>query len=144
LDDTKLDMSQIIVPLDKALSENNRADIANYLLGLAKENPACGLNKEILSAIEGAKISSPKGMRLGDLSPAVKQALSPLKDGQMIKPLIIGDTMIHITVCKRYEPTSNLPSRRDIGNNMGQQRLELLARQYLRDLRNSAYIDVRM
>ena len=144
IDDTKFDLSQVIVPLDKSLNQENRTDIADYLLNLAQQSPVCGLTEENLTPIEGAKIASPKGVRLGDLSPAIKLALTPIQTGQMIKPLIIGDTLIHITVCKRIEATSNLPSRQEINNNIGQQRLELLARQYLRDLRNTAYIDVRM
>ena len=48
-----------------------------------------------------------------------------------------------LMVCSRSEPGVNLPSRDEIANQIGFQRLDLQQRRYLRDLRASAYIDVR-
>jgi peptidyl-prolyl cis-trans isomerase SurA len=46
-------------------------------------------------------------------------------------------------VCNRSEPNATLPSRDEIANQIGYERLDLEQRRYLRDLRASAYIDTR-
>jgi peptidyl-prolyl cis-trans isomerase SurA len=45
--------------------------------------------------------------------------------------------------CSREEPPSGLPSRDDIEESIMRQRLDLLSRRYLRDLRRQAFVDIR-
>ena len=48
-----------------------------------------------------------------------------------------------VMVCERKDPPGGLPSRDQITETLGQARLDALARRYLRDLRRSAYVDIR-
>lgn len=47
-------------------------------------------------------------------------------------------------LCSRKEPPSSIPTRDQLVDNLTRQRLETLARRYLRDLRRSAYVDMRV
>jgi peptidyl-prolyl cis-trans isomerase SurA len=47
-------------------------------------------------------------------------------------------------VCNRKEAASRLPSREQIANRMRAQRVDVLARRYLRDLRSAAIVDLRV
>lgn len=83
-------------------------------------------------------------LRVGDLNPAVRPLISTLKADEAAKPMR-GDTgVVVVMVCTRKDPPSNLPSRDDIAENLTRQRLDLIARRHLRDLRRAAFIDVRV
>jgi peptidyl-prolyl cis-trans isomerase SurA len=47
-------------------------------------------------------------------------------------------------VCERDMPTGNLPPRDQIMAQIGQERMDMLQRRLLRDLRRSAFVDLRV
>ena len=47
-------------------------------------------------------------------------------------------------VCKRDLSSGGLPSREEVGTRLLRERLEVMARGYLRDLRRAAFIDLRV
>jgi peptidyl-prolyl cis-trans isomerase SurA len=49
-----------------------------------------------------------------------------------------------LVVCQRTDPSGAQPSRDDIRKRLFDQRLDLVARGYLRDLRRQAFIDIRL
>ncbi len=144
INDIKFNLSQIIIPLDANLSQQEHIDIANDLVKLVNDFPVCGISEKDISPFKKAKLIKSNDITFGKLSPLIKKSLKDIKTGQTAKPVIINNTLILISVCKRYNIASNEQLKIDIANNLGQQRLELLARQYLRDLKNAAFIEVRM
>jgi peptidyl-prolyl cis-trans isomerase SurA len=87
----------------------------------------------------------------GDLG-KVKVADTPAQFRETILALEVGDpsepvrteTGIHVfMVCEREQPALPDPDRRAIENSIGQARLSMLARRYLRDLRRDAVVDLR-
>ncbi|MTI10127.1 peptidylprolyl isomerase [Curvivirga aplysinae] len=80
---------------------------------------------------------------LRDLSDLVQSQVRDLKINQSTSPIPVQDAVILLTICSRKEPQSNLPSRREIRKQLFNAKLDILARQRLRDLRNAAFIDVR-
>lgn len=87
----------------------------------------------------------------GDLG-KIKVSDTPAQFRETILALEIGDpskpfrteTGIHVfMVCDREQPAVPDPDRRAIENSIGQARLSMLARRYLRDLRRDALVDVR-
>ncbi len=80
----------------------------------------------------------------GQLDPALENALERMQPGHLSPPvrslrgwhiLLLRDT--------RMLSTESLPSTTDIGNQIGNERLEILQRRALRDLRAAAFIDIR-
>jgi peptidyl-prolyl cis-trans isomerase SurA len=47
-------------------------------------------------------------------------------------------------VCEKATPNTALPTRDEIADQLERQRAENLARRYLRDLRRTAFVDVRV
>jgi peptidyl-prolyl cis-trans isomerase SurA len=87
----------------------------------------------------------------GDLG-KVKVSDTPAQFRETILALEVGDpsepvrteTGIHVfMVCDREQPAVPDPDRRAIETSIGQARLSMLARRYLRDLRRDAVVDVR-
>jgi peptidyl-prolyl cis-trans isomerase SurA len=82
-------------------------------------------------------------IKAGDLSPGLRQALLALPIAEASKPLPIQGGIGVVMVCQRKEAKGGLPSRDELQESLAHQRLDALARRYLRDLRRSAYVDIR-
>ena len=83
-------------------------------------------------------------LSLGDMPLDLRQAVSQLDAMALSAPLPFGGGFRILMVCERDEATIELPSRSDLRQAIGNRRLELQARRYLRDLRRSAFVDVRV
>ena len=80
---------------------------------------------------------------MGQLSPLIAATLKGLEVGEVSDAVALNDAFIVLGLCQKTEKTANLPSTGEIKNRIGNQRLEILANRYLRDLRNAAFIDIR-
>lgn len=95
------------------------------------------------------EVGSPRPADLGkhkltDLSPTVREAVGELKVGEVSALVRTDDGVMLLMVCDRVEPLVALPGRDQISNNLTRRRLGLMARRYLRDIRRSAIVDVRV
>ena len=83
-------------------------------------------------------------LRLGDLPPEFRAAVSSLPVEQVSAP-VQGPSGIHLLmVCDRREPEGATPEREQIAERLERERVERLARRYLRDLRKEAFVEVRL
>jgi peptidyl-prolyl cis-trans isomerase SurA len=85
-----------------------------------------------------------RDVKIGSLGQAFEKLFASLQLGQASKPLNIGNGAAVIMFCERKEASSPIPTREQLVNNLQRQRLDTLARRYLRDLRRSAYVDMRV
>jgi peptidyl-prolyl cis-trans isomerase SurA len=81
--------------------------------------------------------------RAGELTPQIREIVLKLPIGEASKPLPTPGAVAIIMVCKKKDPTGGLPSRDEIADMLSREKLDALARRYLRDLRRSAYVDIR-
>jgi peptidyl-prolyl cis-trans isomerase SurA len=83
-------------------------------------------------------------LRLADLPPAFRQEVATLPVGQVSAPLE-GPSGIHLLmVCDRRAPAGEAPEREQIAERLQRERIDRLARRYLRDLRKQAFVEVRL
>jgi peptidyl-prolyl cis-trans isomerase SurA len=82
--------------------------------------------------------------KMGGLDPAFQKLLVSLEVGQATKPVNIGSGAAVFMVCERKQPPSEIPTRDQLVDNLTRTRLDTLARRYLRDLRRTAYVDMRV
>jgi hypothetical protein len=73
--------------------------------------------------------------QMKDLSPQIRDAIEPLKVGEPSQPIATGDGVLIVMVC-RATP-NNLPDRDRVEQMLMGERLSMLARRHLRDLRLS-------
>ena len=77
-------------------------------------------------------------------APELRQAVSSLPVSQVSAPCK-GRPGIHLLmVCDRREPQAAMPQREQIAERLQRERVERLARRYLRDLRKEAFVEVRL
>ena len=72
------------------------------------------------------------------------EAVIDLEVGQISEPIVTDQSVLLLMACQRDEADSVMPDRDEIAESISRQRLDLLARDYLRDLRQSAFLDVRV
>ncbi len=83
-------------------------------------------------------------LRITDLSERIRAAVLELPIGQASAP-VRTDALVQVfVVCERNQATPTLPQRAEVAETLWLQRLDLLARRSLRDLRRTAVIDVRL
>ncbi len=76
-----------------------------------------------------------------DLPPPIRDIVMALPVGQASPPLKFSDSLRILIVCERKDSGID---RARIRDDLANQRLDMLARRYMRDLRRSANIDVRI
>jgi peptidyl-prolyl cis-trans isomerase SurA len=83
-------------------------------------------------------------VKIRDLPPALQDIMLPMQVGQATQPFGSIDEGIRILViCGRDEIAASAPSYDDIFNRLNEERSNVRARRYLRDLRRDAVIEFR-
>jgi peptidyl-prolyl cis-trans isomerase SurA len=77
----------------------------------------------------------------GDLPPRIRDVVLSLPIGQASAPIEVPGGLSILIVCER---TDSGIDRDKIRDRLSAQRLDMLARRYMRDLRRSANVDIRL
>ncbi|KXJ58012.1 MAG: peptidylprolyl isomerase [Thalassospira sp. Nap_22] len=141
--DTRLDLYQLFVPIRGDMPQDqidakiavlqNTRETANSCDAMA--NVAVDLGSDLSGKMEGI---SP-----GELSGPIRQAVTNLDEGTPSNIIQVDGGALMVMICNITEE-SNLPSRQDIENRLRLERLDILARRKLRELRRQAFIDIRI
>ena len=78
------------------------------------------------------------------LEGCVRKIVQKLKIGVPSKPLKTSSGIAIISVCQRLLPKSIIPSREAVALKLQGEKLEKLAKKYLYDLRQSAFIEIKI
>jgi peptidyl-prolyl cis-trans isomerase SurA len=79
----------------------------------------------------------------GGASGPLGELLARQEIGVPSQPQKIQEGFIVFVVCSRVETEAGLPSPEEIEEGMRQEKIDLMAQRYMRDLRRSAYVDLR-
>ena len=83
-------------------------------------------------------------LSLGDMPLDLREAVQDVQAMQLSAPLPFGRGFRMLMVCDRVEAEVKLPTRAMMRQDIGNRRLELQARRYLRDLRRAAFVEYRV
>jgi peptidyl-prolyl cis-trans isomerase SurA len=135
-DDVQIDLQQIIVKTGPDAA-GQRQRIAAQAATLKE----CSGIPQLASAIGATDQGSLGTVRLGDLPAPVKKVVRPLEVGQASEPVQTGSDMRVLVVCGKKVAEVKEPTPAEIEDFLSNQRLAMMARRYLRDLRRDAIID---
>jgi peptidyl-prolyl cis-trans isomerase SurA len=141
--DTELSLVEVVLPVQATspLDEQQRVELR-----------AQQISAEVKSCGELAKIGRDEApqtsreipdIKAGELPANVRQAVLGLGVATASKPLPVSGGLGVIMICQRKDPPGGLPTRDEISDSLARERLDALARRYLRDLRRGAYVDIR-
>ena len=142
--DTVIDLQQILLPLRKGLAKGDIKSQVNLAQILSDNLSDCSDHRRAAGEVKsmgGAKLGK---VRLGNLSKIVRVAVENLPVGKASPPVRMKNGVAIFMVCNRKEAGGGLPSREQIEDRMRQERVGVLARRYLRDLRMAAIVDLRI
>jgi peptidyl-prolyl cis-trans isomerase SurA len=79
-----------------------------------------------------------------DLPPALQQLMLPMQVGQATQPFgSLEEGVRVLVICGRDESDPTAPSFDEVYNQLNDERINMRARRYLRDLRRDAVIEFR-
>jgi peptidyl-prolyl cis-trans isomerase SurA len=143
-----VNVQQFFLPIEKGASPAEVATATDAAKRVVEKAKNC---EELDKASK--EIGSPMSGNLGDiptdaLAPQQRSLIRALPVMTPSQPLRTEDGVIVLMVCRRDEVKSETPSeagiRTRISNRLVEERLDLAARQYLRDLRRNAFVDIRL
>lgn len=135
-------IKQAAVPLPANASPADVAAANTALTSFRSRVESC----EAFDDLDG---KAPAGVQVTDLGDAqlstlltnYADALRPLKNNQVTEPLRNAQNMNVLYVCDRQLAGDNALSRDQVENNLVNQRLSMLGKRYLRELRSTATIE---
>ena len=85
-----------------------------------------------------------RSVKLKDLPAALQEMMLPMQVGQATRPFgSLTEGVRVLVICGRDEVNASMPSYDQVLAQMNEERVNLRARRYLRDLRRDAIIDFR-
>jgi peptidyl-prolyl cis-trans isomerase SurA len=141
--DEVYDIVQVVFALPANASEASRRTAmseAASVRAAAKDCPSLlKIGKE-----KAPKLSSEGKLRTASISPAMRTLVKGLAIGQASEPIVQKNGVGVIMVCAKSSPGGGAVTRDEVFQSLLNQRLDTVARRYLRDLRRDAYVDVRV
>lgn len=141
-DKVTVDLRQISLPLADTAGEAETRAAAAAAEDIRRTVNDCDALSSHLP--EGATVGEIGRLRITDLAPQIQQTVMALGPGQISAPLRAPDAVVMLMVCDRTTEGEAAPDRDEVAERLRLQKLDLLSRRYLRDLRRSAFIDVRI
>lgn len=139
-----IDLAQVdVVMLPSATATEQEDALARFHRAVAKDTTCDGYEKDART-MPIAHFSRSGLIRPSEMPIEVRGMVEKLKPGQMSDQFVVEQTHRFFIVCGRTEPVNGLPSREEVRRRIENERLELLAARYLRDLRRAAFVEIRI
>lgn len=138
-----VDLRQINLPLSQEAGEDEIRGAVSASEEIRATISDCA-SLDGASLPESASVVNIGQVRIGDLAAPLQAPLMGLQKNQISQPLRSPNGLMMLMVCEREAQSAGLPSRDQVRQRLFRQKLDLLARRYLRDLRRAAFLDVRV
>lgn len=140
--DAVLNLKQVSISFPKGTSRQQAEPIVARFSEATRNIGGCGGAEKVASDFHGEVVEAEKNMR--ELPTALQQMLLPLQIGQATQPFGGIDEGVRVlVVCGRDQQETAQPTFDDIYNQLNEERVNMRARRYLRDLRRDAIIEYR-
>ena len=139
----ELDLKQILLPLDNQAAPADVATQTRLAEAIRGNIADCDDIETIAKELKSSESGALGKVRLGDLPDNLRAAVGPLKVGEVSAPVRTGAGVHLFMVCGREGDVEQGPDPEAIREVLGNRRLSMLARRYLRDLRRDAVVEFR-
>src|SRR5437588_559052 len=144
-EDSLVHLVQIVFPLPPQATEQMRRAAIVEAQGARTAAKNCEELLKIGKEKGSAQLSSEGRLRVDQVTPAMRNIVLGLEVGQTSPPIVQKNGVGVIMMCEKAAPSApTVPTRDEIAETLMRQRLETLARRYMRDLRRTAFVDVRV
>jgi peptidyl-prolyl cis-trans isomerase SurA len=138
-----LSLKQVSISFPKGANKAQAEPIVARFATAAQNVGGCGGAERIATEFNGEVVQSDQ-VKLKELPAALQEMMLPMQVGQATRPFGSLDDGVRILVlCGRDEVDSSAPTYDQVYAQLNEERVNLRARRYLRDLRRDAVIDFR-
>lgn len=135
--------SQIVLPVPK--DGPPRAALAARAMEITRPARSCDELEALGRKLGATQIGKTGPVKVGELSAAIRPALAQLPPSRVSQPVDMPEGLMVAMVCNREESTViQMPTLEQVRRMIEDERMDMLTRRYLRDLRRQAFIDIRM
>lgn len=142
-EDRTVSLRQIILKLPKDPTPDDINAQRQLAEQISETAQGCADMQKLSKELGITTASALNKIKVKDLSEKLRPLALNLKLGQPSSPISLKDGIAVVMVCQRDEE-ANLPSRDEIRKMLMRERIDIMTRRYLRDLRLGAYVDVRV
>lgn len=141
-----LHLVQVVFPLPPEATEAMRRAAITEAQNTKSNAKNCEELLKIGKVKGSSQLSSEGRLRPDQIAPAMRSIVLGLGVGQASQPILQKNGVGVIMVCEKTAANNKptVPSRDDVAETLTRQRLDTLARRYMRDLRRTAFVDVRV
>jgi peptidyl-prolyl cis-trans isomerase SurA len=137
-------LKQAAIALPSDASPEQVEGARKTLMGLRATITDCASLEGQSAKVQGVVASDLGEANLkDDIAPAFRDAIKDLQVGQVTEPIRTEVGLHLLQVCGRRHSGAAMPPREEIEARLEDQQLSQISRRYLRDLRNSATIEVK-
>jgi peptidyl-prolyl cis-trans isomerase SurA len=140
---TMVKLKQAAVPLAQGASPEDEAAARAKLVALKPQIKGCDGLEAAAAKVQGVVAGDLGEAEVTDLAPAFREASEKLKVGEVSDPIRTQAGLHLIAVCGRRTAGEAQADKEQIEQRLFSQQLSMIARRYMRDLRNSATIETR-
>jgi peptidyl-prolyl cis-trans isomerase SurA len=141
--DAVMSLKQVSISFPKGTPKDQVEPVVARFAEAARTVGGCGGADKIAADFHGEVVQSDE-VKMRDLPPALQQMMLPMQVGQATQPFgSIEEGVRVLVICGRDEATANEPTYDQVYNQLNEERVNLRARRYLRDLRRDAVIEFR-
>ncbi|MGI8612208.1 MAG: peptidylprolyl isomerase [Sphingomicrobium sp.] len=141
--DAVLTLKQVSIAFPKGTARQQAEPMVARFAQAALNVGGCGGADKIAADFNGEMVESDQ-VKIRDLPPALQQIMLPLQVGQATQPFGSIDEGVRILViCGRDEVDATAPTYDEVFSQLNEERVNMRARRYLRDLRRDAVIEFR-
>jgi len=138
-----VNLKQAAVALAADASATDQAAAQAKLLALRSQVTGCGDLEAKAAKAQGIVAGDLGEAEVKDLAPAFRAAAETLKPGEVSQPIRTQAGLHILAVCGKHATGDEAIGHDQIENRLYGQQLSMIARRYMRDLRNSATIETR-
>lgn len=141
--DTELDLIQITMVVSEDATQDEIKGLIDQISETAQGRDGCSDTAGLAGDLGTSTYGEVGSVSLRDLPMDIRVVLEKLALGAASVPFVSAGQMQVLFVCSRVEPVVEPPSIEMIENSLSSQRLAMMSRRYLRDLRQDSIIDYR-
>jgi len=141
--DAVLSLKQIAITFPAAMANPERQGIVDRFTAATRNVGGCG-GADRVGAEFKADVVQRDDIRMRDLPPTLQNIMVPMQVGQATQPFgSLSEGVRVFVICGRDQASAEAPSYDEIYGQFKEERVNLRARRYLRDLRRDAIIEYR-
>lgn len=141
-EDTTVGLQYVYMRLPQTPTAEDRANLTS-LAKLVRENAQdCADMVKLRGEVGGSDFPLPGKAKLGDLSENIRSVVANLEVGKTSTPIPLANGVLVIMVCSKEKDQGLDPEQVEL--RLQEEKSEIQARRYMRDLRRAAFVDIRV